>query len=634
MERAAEGLAELAQQVAPHGLIAVVCGGGNNGGDGYAAARLLREAFREVRVLHASGPGGADGGRAHAALAPAGHPVAPVRRRTSSRVPPSSSTHCSAPGSRARRAGLSARRSRRSRRAGSRSSRRTSRAASTHRPARSRARPCGRRRPRRSTVPSRGSGSIRERPGRARSRSIDIGIPDAAPAPAAQVGLIDDDGLLDRIPSRGEGWTKFTSGHVLVAGGSRGLTGAVVLACEAAMRTGAGYVSACVPGSQQPLVAAHLVEVMQVALAENDGHHVAAGAAAVLEEAGRRAGALVVGPGIGTTDGAVAFARELAAQAPVALLLDADGLNAHAGHLDALAARAGPTVLTPHAGELGRLLGVPSSEVEARRLHHVREAARISGAIVVLKGDDTLVARPDGLVAVSPGCHPRTGDCRNRRRPQRDRRRAALARPGPVPRRLRRGPSARPRGGPRRGRAGPGRRDRTRRDRGAATRPGLRVGSCVMTVRAVARVNLAAIQRNVALLCDTAAGARVCAVVKADGYGHGALPSARAALAGGAIVDRGCDRHRRRGAASRRAGGAGARARGAERRGARGRAGGRTRMSSDGARSSSRASRRWAGAACTPSSTAAWVALEPVTRTRRAASRPRRRGRPACSWSG
>jgi NAD(P)H-hydrate epimerase len=93
-------------------------------------------------------------------------------------------------------------------------------------------------------------------------------------------------------------------------------------------------------------------------------------------------------------------------RSPVALVLDADGLNAHAGEPEALAARTAPTVLTPHAGELGRLLGIESAQVGARRLHHAREAARRTGAVVVLKGDDTLVAAPDGRVAVSPGGAP------------------------------------------------------------------------------------------------------------------------------------------------------------------------------------------------------------------------------------
>jgi NAD(P)H-hydrate epimerase len=109
---------------------------------------------------------------------------------------------------------------------------------------------------------------------------------------------------------------------------------------------------------------------------------------------------------LGRGDGAVAFARELARDVKVALVLDADGLNAHAGALRELTARAAPTVLTPHAGELGRLLEVGSDEVERERLHHVRMAAEQAQAVVVLKGDDTLIAEPSGRVAVSPGGSP------------------------------------------------------------------------------------------------------------------------------------------------------------------------------------------------------------------------------------
>jgi NAD(P)H-hydrate epimerase len=102
----------------------------------------------------------------------------------------------------------------------------------------------------------------------------------------------------------------------------------------------------------------------------------------------------------------VAFARELASVADAPLVLDADGLNAHAGRLGELAARAAPTVLTPHAGELGRLLELDSEQIERERLRHARAAAERAGAIVVLKGDDTLIADPDGRVAVSRGGSP------------------------------------------------------------------------------------------------------------------------------------------------------------------------------------------------------------------------------------
>jgi NAD(P)H-hydrate epimerase len=90
----------------------------------------------------------------------------------------------------------------------------------------------------------------------------------------------------------------------------------------------------------------------------------------------------------------------------VPLLVDADGLNAHAEQLGLLAQRDAPTVLTPHDGELGRLLGIESSEVGEHRIAHARAAAEQSGAIVVLKGDDTLVVPPDGPFAVNPGATP------------------------------------------------------------------------------------------------------------------------------------------------------------------------------------------------------------------------------------
>ena len=244
-------------------------------------------------------------------------------------------------------------------------------------------------------------------PGKAHAgivETIDIGIPRGAPV-AAQIGLIDPS-VLQLLPRRGASSTKFTSGHVLVVGGSRGLTGAPQMCAHASMRAGAGYVTACVPASLQEIIAgAGPVEMMTRGLPDDDGGLTAEGIAGVLGEA-RRGGALALGPGLGRSDGAFEFARALARQATLALVLDADGLNAHAGRLGELAAREAPTVLTPHAGELGRLLELDSADIERERLRHVRAAAELAGAVVVLKGDDTLVAEPAGRVAVSPGATP------------------------------------------------------------------------------------------------------------------------------------------------------------------------------------------------------------------------------------
>jgi NAD(P)H-hydrate epimerase len=405
MERAAQGLAGVVQQVAPEGLVVVCCGAGNNGGDGYAAARILRAAWREVRVLQVTDasrlagdalaqaqrlvgepaeaftPGGLDGAAvivdailgtgasgpprepvagALAAIAASGAPV--VAADSPSGV--DASTGAADPAA--------------------------VRAVAT-------------------AAFHSGKPGLWIAPGKRHAGAVSvvgIGIPDGAPGSEARIGLLRDVPLLATLPRRATGDTKFTSGRVLVAGGSPGLLGAVVLACTAAARAGAGYVSACVPAGQQPALAAQLVEVMQLALPEAGGHHTPDGIEPLLAELERRGGALVLGPGLGAGDGAAAFARGLAARAAAPLILDADGLNAHAGDLEALAARSAPTVITPHEGELGRLLGVPSAQVAEQRLASARDAASRSGSIVVLKGDDTLIARPDGFVAVSSGATP------------------------------------------------------------------------------------------------------------------------------------------------------------------------------------------------------------------------------------
>lgn len=234
-------------------------------------------------------------------------------------------------------------------------------------------------------------------------RVVEIGIPRGGPT-AAGAGLIAEP-VLELVPPRRRDGSKFTSGTVVVAGGSRGLTGAPAMAALAAMRAGAGYVQLAVPGSTEAIFEIKLTEAMTVSLPEQDGAHVAEGALEV-ERLAERAGAIVLGPGLGRSDGAVAFARAVARDAAVPLLVDADGLNAHAGELDLLRERRAATVLTPHAGELGRLLGTDSKDVEAHRLACARAAAERAGAVVVLKGDDTIVAQPGGPLAVSRGAAP------------------------------------------------------------------------------------------------------------------------------------------------------------------------------------------------------------------------------------
>jgi NAD(P)H-hydrate epimerase len=229
-----------------------------------------------------------------------------------------------------------------------------------------------------------------------------IGIPPGAPVdPGA--GAISRR-VLAAAPRRGQESTKFASGEVLVVGGSRGLTGAVCMASLAAIRSGAGYATAAVPASLEGIFEVKLTEVMSVGLPDEGGSLRPEAAETVLERAGRAA-CVVLGPGIGRAAETRDLVRDLAGRIDAPLLIDADGLNALGTDLGLLAGRGAPTVLTPHAGELGRLLGCPSAEVNARRLGSARRAAEQSGAIVVLKGDDTLVVDGEGT-AVSTGGSP------------------------------------------------------------------------------------------------------------------------------------------------------------------------------------------------------------------------------------
>ncbi len=220
-------------------------------------------------------------------------------------------------------------------------------------------------------------------------RVVPIGIPDGAPSRPA--GGVIDPAVLALAPSRGSRSTKFSSGQVTIAGGSRGLTGAVRMSSTAAIRAGAGYATVAVPAELEPVFEAGQAEVMSVGCPGGDGCLAPASAKAVLRTF-ERAAAGVFGPGLGRDPGSVELAQEVVGGIEAPLVIDADGLNAFAGQLVPIAAREAPTVLTPHAGELGRLLGRDSAEIADHRLASVREAAREAEAVVVLKGDDTIVS--------------------------------------------------------------------------------------------------------------------------------------------------------------------------------------------------------------------------------------------------
>jgi len=216
---------------------------------------------------------------------------------------------------------------------------------------------------------------------------VPIGIAEDAPPPRA--GGVIQARILDLLPRRGADSNKFTSGRVSIVGGSRGLTGAVCLAAEASIRAGAGYATAAVPGGLEDIFEAKLTEVMTKGFGE--GPALVSGVENDLLGHLDGAASVVLGSGIGRLRKTKGLVSDLAAGIKRPLVIDADGLTLLGEDCDALTFRYGPTVLTPHDGEAGRLLGREWAEISASRLQSARELAGKARAVVVLKGDDTIV---------------------------------------------------------------------------------------------------------------------------------------------------------------------------------------------------------------------------------------------------
>jgi NAD(P)H-hydrate epimerase len=189
--------------------------------------------------------------------------------------------------------------------------------------------------------------------------------------------------ILGLVPRKGPGDNKYSAGAVLVVGGAPGLTGAACLAAEAAFRADAGYVTVAAPRESLPVLEVRLLEAVKRPVEE------------ALDAAGR-ARSLALGPGLGREPEKQALVRRLLRETDLPAVVDADGLfGFHPVEREA------PTVLTPHAGELARLLGEDSDWVNAHRLEAARRGAQRFGCVCLLKGADTIVASPGDGVLVS-----------------------------------------------------------------------------------------------------------------------------------------------------------------------------------------------------------------------------------------
>jgi ADP-dependent NAD(P)H-hydrate dehydratase / NAD(P)H-hydrate epimerase len=199
-------------------------------------------------------------------------------------------------------------------------------------------------------------------------------------------------------------------GHVLVVGGSRGKSGAPAMASLAALRTGAGLVTAAVVPSVLPLVAAIAPELMTQTLAITPSGEISPEnlTAGNLKQRLHRITVLAIGPGLGTSPEAIEFALGLLRQSSLPAVVDADALNALATKPELIAeiAKNRTLVLTPHPGEMSRLAGLSTAEIQANRLPIAREFATRNQVTLVLKGWRTLVAHPDGTIAINTTGNP------------------------------------------------------------------------------------------------------------------------------------------------------------------------------------------------------------------------------------
>ncbi len=233
---------------------------------------------------------------------------------------------------------------------------------------------------------------------------IDIGIPrsvvDKADIDVEAIGRDELAGLLKARPGSGH---KGTFGHVVIVGGSRGKSGAAVLAAEGALHSGAGLVTVACAASSQPVMAQKLTEAMTLGISEADSGEPSEKAVDELVMFAENKKALVIGPGLGIGREAASFVQALVQRVTIPLVADADALTGLADSLDLLKDRknGADTVLTPHPGEMARLCKCSVQEVQADRIGKALGLSGDTGAFVVLKGSRTVIAAPDGRVCIN-----------------------------------------------------------------------------------------------------------------------------------------------------------------------------------------------------------------------------------------
>ncbi len=231
---------------------------------------------------------------------------------------------------------------------------------------------------------------------------IDIGIPSfVLEEPKRVYEYFDKEAFLQLFRPRPRDGHKGTFGHVVIFGGSRGKIGAACLAAHGALRAGAGLVTVASVRSSQFVISQKLTEAMTEGLPENPDGQISLDAFDVAMELLEGKRAACIGPGLGLGNDAVVFSQRMAVHCPVPLVMDADALTGISQCTEVLREAKAPRILTPHPGEMARLLGTSVKEVQQDRIGVARSLATDTGAVVVLKGMSTVIATKDGFITIN-----------------------------------------------------------------------------------------------------------------------------------------------------------------------------------------------------------------------------------------
>lgn len=231
---------------------------------------------------------------------------------------------------------------------------------------------------------------------------VEIGIPESEMAPEINTFLLEGRDIRAILPPRRPDQHKGDFGHLLVLAGSLGKTGASVLTSLAALRAGAGLVTLATAESQQPIVAAMAMEIMTEPLPETGARSVSRRAQDRILALAERMDGVAVGPGLSLERETQQLICELVTTLDKPMVIDADGLTALAGHVDLLEKARAPLLLTPHPGEMARLLGCSVREVQDDRITIVQRFCRERRVYLALKGARTVIGAPDGRVFLNP----------------------------------------------------------------------------------------------------------------------------------------------------------------------------------------------------------------------------------------